>query len=421
MAVYSWKGLKNNELTQGQLEAGDESAARARLQAIGVIVTHIETGEGVEDVVSIGGKDKKKKKVSLRGKITKGKKVKIRDLVVFTKQLSTMVAAGLPILKILKMLEQQKKNENFQWVVNNVRKNVEGGVALSEAMALHGSVFDPVYVNLVRAGETSGKLSTFLERLVVQLEKAERIRSKVKSALMYPTILLSVAVTVIAIMLIKVVPVFEKMFGALQQSLPLPTEIVISISEFLRDPLGGGVLLAAIVVTVLGVPYQKRRSEKFRRKLDSLALRIPVLGQVMINSNLSRIAMVKGNLLAAGVSMIESIEIAIDSLTNTVFTDALERVKKGVSAGQSLSSLYEKEEIFPVTFCQMVAVGEETGNMEEMLESTANYYEEAFDITVTRLMELLEPIMIIFMGLTVGFIIVAMYMPIFKIGEIVGG
>lgn len=426
MAIFQWKGIEGSQVSSGEIEARNAGEANQKLRDRKVIVTNIVLISGKEEGAADSGGDgqssgpRKSQAVVKVKKEFKGKQIQVKMLVVFTKKFATMIESGLPILRTLKMLESQQEDKNFRWVVRSILNDVESGNTLSEAFAEHPKVFDTVFVNLIKAGEASGKLTVFLRKLVVQLEKSEKIRAKVKGALRYPIILLCVAGGVIGIMMIKVVPVFQGMFSSMGHSLPGPTQLIVDISNFLRNPAQGGALVAIIVVTIATCKYLIRNNLKVKRFSDRVALKIPIIGEIIQKSTLSKIAMIQGNLAAAGVPMIEGIEIIERTITNSVYTDALAIVKEGVMSGNQLSSLYSTCPIFPPTFYQMLAVGEETGKMDEMFESTAQYYEEEFDMAVDHLTEALEPIMIIGMGMTVGFIIVAMYMPIFQMGKMVG-
>ncbi|HCR86565.1 MAG TPA: pilus assembly protein PilC [Alphaproteobacteria bacterium] len=391
------------------VEADTEEKAIAQISKQGIIVTEINLLQGKET----GSEQKNKLKEY------KASKIANKDKVIFTKKLATMIKSGLPIMKTLKMLEEQAENPHLKLVAHSIRTSVEGGNTLSEAFSEHKLVFDTIYINLIKAGETSGKLTVFLSKLVIHLEKIEKIRKKVKSALMYPAILLIVAFIVILIMLLKVVPVFQQMFSSMGHDLPGPTKAIITVSEFFRDPSRGGVLFLVLFVIFYSVKKLKQKNKNFKEMWDYRILKVPLIGDVIIKSTLSKIAMIMANLSAAGVSVIESLNIIGKSITNVIFLKSFEEIKRGVTEGKTLSYLFSQHEVFPATFHQMIAVGEETGRLDEMLESIASYYEEEFDMVVDRLTELLEPIMIVFMGVTVGFIIVAMYMPIFQIGNAV--
>jgi len=428
MAIFQWKGIEGNRVSSGEIEAMNTADASQKLRDRKVVITNMVLISGKEESASAAGGapqlmvgGRKSQAVIKVKKVFKGKKIKVKMLVIFTKKFATMLEAGLPILKTLIMLESQQEDKNFRWVVRSIKEDVETGCTLSEAFAEHPGVFDTVFINLIKAGETSGKLTLFIRKIVIQLERSEKIRSKLKSALSYPIILLCVAVAVIGIMMIKVVPVFQTMFSSMGHTLPGPTQLIVDISNFLRDPMKGGVLAASITFIIVGGKYLVRTNMTVKRIYDKYVLKLPIIGEVIQKSTLSKIAMVQGNLAAAGVSVIEALDIIANTITNTMYTDAFKIVREGVSSGNQLSVLYSTCKIFPPTFYQMLAVGEETGKMDEMFEATAQYYEEEFDMAVDHLTEALEPIMIVGMGMTVGFIIVAMYMPIFQMGKMVGG
>lgn len=418
MAIYHWKGLEAGQHSDGTIEAPNLGEAKAQLKLQKIILTNIQLVGGSEESSKKGGsKPASVSTGSKHGKF-KARAVKSRDLMIFTKKFATMIQSGLPILKTLNMLENQTEDKNFKKVLNVIYTDVESGTTLSDAFERHPKVFDSIYINLLRAGETSGKLTTFLYKLVVQIEKSEKIKAKVKGALTYPTILVVVATVVVTLMLVKVVPVFEQMFSSMGNNLPGPTQMIVNASKFLRDPSGGGMLFAVIVGTFITIRFLIKNNPKFRYKFHELLTRIPLVRDVIQKSALSKIAMVEGNLSAAGVSVIESLDIIASSINNEVYRAALRDVREGIKEGEPLSVLYGKhDKVFSSTFVQMIQVGEETGNMDEMFESIARYFEEEFDMVVDRMTELLEPFMIVFMGLTIGFIIVAMYMPIFEIGK----
>lgn len=408
MAIFQWKGIEGNQLNSGEIEAPNSNLAREKLQDKSIVVTNIVLISGTEETGEI--KHVSKKKLRL-------KNVPNKDLMIFTKKFATMVRAGLPIMKTLHMLHSQTENKSLKLVLNEIVSSVEAGTSLSEAFSEHGKVFDVIYINMLKAGESSGKLTLFLEKLVIQLEKSEKIRNKVKGALRYPIILFSVAIGVITLMLIKVVPVFQQMFKSMGNNLPGPTQMIVNMSEFLRDPAKGGVLLIVIIAMFIGTKFLITKSPAARYKFDKMTLKIPILGDVIMKSTLAKIAMIQGNLSNAGVPVLEALSIISMTIKNVVFKEAFKAIQSGVSSGQPISALYGENELFPNAFHQMLAVGEETGSMDEMLAATAHYYEEEFDLSVDQLTEMLEPIMIVFMGITVGFIIVAMYMPIFEIGN----
>lgn len=410
MTRYHWKGLQGTQYASGDLEALTEDEAAFKLTQQGVIITELHLAAG-EKVV--------KPRTSLP-RISR-KKVPAQNILVFTRKLAAMLKAGLPILQTLQMVRDQTDHKYFQQVIGTIFTQVESGKSLSDAFSQYPALFDAVYINLLKAGEASGKLELFLGKLVISQEKAIKIRGAIKRALMYPAILMTVAIGVLAVMMIYVVPVFATMYGNTGMELPAPTQLIIDLSDFLRDPLRGGVLLILIVLGVLGVRLLLKTNVALRRRWHGYQLKMPIFGNLIQKSALARTAMVHGNLAAAGVSVLEALDIASTSANNLVISEALETVKRGVFSGEPLSRLMRKQAVFPRTYADMVEVGEKTGNMQEMLSVINSYYEEEFDGEVEKLSVMMEPIMIVFLGVTIGFILVAMYLPIFKMGQTVTG
>ena len=411
MAFFAWKGIKDGKPAEGQVEARDRNDASAQLMQQKTIVTSIS---------EVGGSKKRKSKKTKEVQMAKKppRSVPLDDVALFTKKLATMIRSGLPILETIKMLRDQTEHKGMKYVVNEIYNDVETGTGLSDAFNKHRQVFDNVYINMLRAGESSGQIDEFMAKLVEGMQKQQAIRKKVKGALSYPIILLTVAIGVITLMMIYVVPVFQDMFKSAEGGLPAPTQIVVNISGFLRDPAGGGLLAGIIITSVVAFKTAIRRSIKFKRAVDQTVMKLPVVGELVRNSSLAKIAMIQGNLTAAGVSVIDSLDIATRSLDNTVVQDAMNSIKRGVFGGAPLSDLYKREEhIFPMTFSAMVQVGERTGRMDEMLASMAEYYEEETEASVDALTGLLEPVMIVFMGSTIGGTLVAMYLPMFAMGQ----
>jgi len=406
-AVYKYKGIQSNKYTDGTVEALNKDEAAFKLKEDKIIITSLEKISGEEVVVKKGKKAKRIKK-----------KVPIHEVIVFTKKLETMVRAGLPILETISMIEEQTEQKTLKQIIGQIHNDVESGTPLSDAFAKHPYVFNNVYINLLRAGESSGKVDLFLSKLVIGMEKDEKIRSSIKGALTYPIVLLVVAMAVIILMMVFVVPVFQDMFKGVPGGLPATTQIVVNISEFMRDPMGGG--LSAIIFIIIGFSLSAlvKSNYKIRRSWHNLVLKLPLFGELIQKSALSKISMIQGNLTAAGVPVIESLDISASSVDNIIIKEAMVDIKRGVFSGEPLSKLFEsRKTVFPMTFTAMVSVGERTGNMEEMFESIARYYEEEMDVTIAQLTSMLEPIMIVFMGITIGFILVAMYTPMFQMGQ----
>ena len=395
---------------EGEIEALNQDEASHKLKEQKIIITNLVKGKKK--------KDAKKEKTKGQGFTLFKKKVKPEDLVVFSKQFATMVKAGLPILNVLEMLRDQVENPAMRDVVEDIRKSLEGGVSLSKSFEKYPKLFDNVYVNLVKAGEASGKLDVFLLKIVDALEKREKIKKKIKSALMYPSIMFTVAVTVSAFMLVKVVPVFAKMYDGMGIALPKPTAIILGMSDFLRGT-GGMIMLISIILFVVIFRYLTTKNAAIQYKWHRQVLRLPVFGDLILKSLIARISLILGNLSAAGVNLLESLDIAKSVSNNVVVTEAIDNIKKGVFSGETLTKLFLKEPLFPPTFSQLISVGEQTGQLDEMFNSVAMYYEEEFDGAVDNMSSLIEPIMIVFMGLMIGGLMIAMYSPIFNVGALI--
>ena len=413
MAVtYSYKGILGNKYTEGKIVAINKDEAAFKLKEDKIIITSLSKVSGKEESKKI----KKEVKEVKAKKIPK--KIPITEVITFTKKFETMVRAGLPILEAIKMIEEQTEHKGFRLLVSDIHQSVESGNTLSDSFEKFPGAFDNIYINLLRAGESSGKVQLFLSKLVINMEKQEKIKSSIKGAMTYPSILLVVAGAVVSLMLIFVVPVFEEMFEGKAGGLPAATQFVVNMSNFLRDPLRGGILAITLVASFMSLSFAIRRSPKIKRGWHKLVLKLPLFGGLVINSSLSKIAMIQGNLRAAGVPEMEALDIAASASNNLIIKEAMVNVRRGVFSGEPLSKLFEKTpDIFPPSFVALVSVGERTGNMEEMYGSIASYYESEMDVVIGRLTVMLEPIMMVFMGVTVGGILVAMYTPMFAMGE----
>ena len=415
MEAFTYKGIAEGKYVEGEIEALNQDEASHKLKEQKVIITNLIRSKKKK----ADGKAKAKKGGGLSSLFSGKKKVKVEDVLIFSKQFATMVKAGLPILEVLSMLRDQLENPGIKEIIEDIRKSLEGGVTLSKCFEKYPQHFDTIYVNMIKAGEASGKLDVFLLKIVESLEKKEKIKKKIKGALMYPSIMFTTAILVSAIMLIKVVPVFAKMYEGMGVALPKPTEIIMSMSDFLRGT-GGLVLFLSIVIFAVAFKYLTTKNEAIRFKWHKQVLKMPVFGDLILKSLLARISLIMGNLSAAGVNLLESLEIAKSVSTNVVVSEALENVKKGVFSGDTLTKLFLKEPLFPPTFSQLISVGEQTGQLDEMFNSVASYYEEEFDTAVDNMSTLIEPIMIVFMGVMIGGLMIAMYSPIFNVGSIIG-
>ena len=409
MEFFTYKGISAGKYVEGELEALNLDEASHLLKEKKIIITYL-----VRSKKKKGEKKAKAKGSSLFGK----KKIKVEDVLIFSKQFATMVKAGLPILQVLSMLRDQLENPSIKEVIEEIRRSLEGGVTLSKCFAKYPKLFDNVYINMVKAGEASGKLDIFLLKIVESLEKKEKIKKKIKGALMYPAIMFTVAITVSAFMLVKVVPVFAKMYEGMGIALPKPTAVILSMSDFLRGT-GGLVMLISIITFVVGFRFLATKNAAFKYRWHKQILKLPIFGEMILKSLLARISLIMGNLSAAGVNLLESLEIAKEVSNNVVVSEAIENVKKGVFSGDTLTKLFLKEPLFPPTFSQLISVGEQTGQLDEMFGSVAKYYEEEFDNSVDNMSSLIEPIMIVFMGIMIGGLMIAMYSPIFNVGALI--
>ena len=410
MLNFEYRGIAAGKYVEGEIEAINNAEAAHKLKEKKVIITKLIQS--------------KKKKQEVKKKQTSsfsfGSGVKAKEILIFTKQFATMLRAGLPVLNTLNMLVEQTKAKNMKNIIITIRKDLESGNSISKCFEKHPKVFDTVVVNLIKAGEASGKLDVFLDKIVIALEKREKIKSKIKSALFYPAVLLSVAVLVTIFMLMNVVPVFAKMYEGMNVPIPGSTAAIMAASDFMRSATGGGLTLVLIVLFVITLRYLIKTQYKVRKVWHQFILKVPVFGNLIQKSILARVSLVLGNLSNAGVNLLESLDIAKSVTTNTVVVEALENVKKGVFSGETLTKLFNKEKVFPTVFTQLISVGEQTGSLDAMFGSVASYYEEEFDTAVANLASLIEPIMIVFMGITIGGLMIAMYAPIFNVGAIMG-
>jgi type IV pilus assembly protein PilC len=336
--------------------------------------------------------------------------IKMRDIVIFTRQFSTMINAGLPLVQALDILAKQSENKNLSAVVRNVVFDVESGNTVADAMRKHPKAFSDLYTNMVAAGEAGGILDTILNRLAVFMEKNDALVRKVKGAMIYPMVILCVAALCVVVLLWKVIPVFASMFGSVGMELPLPTKIVIGMSSFLNA------YWWAIILGVAGGGYMIKKfyaTPPGQLVIDKLLLKVPVLGDVLRKSAVSRFTRTLGTLISSGVSILDGLEITARTSGNRVVQDAIMGSRASIAGGETIAEPLRKSQVFPPMVISMIAVGEQTGGLDEMLTKIADFYDDEVDAAVSALLSLLEPIMIVFLGVVVGGMIVAMYLPIF--------
>jgi type IV pilus assembly protein PilC len=347
-----------------------------------------------------------------------GAGVDSKELAVFTRQFSVMIDAGLPLVQCLEILAGQQENKTFQKVLTATRGSVEGGATLSAAMRAHPKVFDALYVNMVEAGETGGILDTILQRLSSYIEKNVKLKRAVKSAMVYPIGVITIAGGVITLLLWKVVPIFATLFAGLGVDLPLPTKVVIALSNFIGS-IFGLLILVGIIGMVIGIKVWYG-TEQGRYALDSLILKLPVLGILMRKIAVARFTRTLGTLIASGVPILEGLDITAKTAGNAVVERSMQKVRKSLEEGKTLTEPLKDSEVFPGMVTQMISVGEQTGAMDAMLQKIADFYEEEVDAAVKDLLTALEPVMIVFLGVVVGGMVVSMYLPIFDMVNAAG-
>jgi type IV pilus assembly protein PilC len=402
MAVYTYKARSRaGEILQDKMEGNDQMSVAMQLRQQGLLVIDIkEQGAAQKDLFA------------------SFKKVKLGDLVIFTRQFATMINAGLPMVRALYVLGEQTSNDHLKVTVETVRKDIEAGLGLSEALEKHPKVFSKLYTEMVRAGEIGGILDDVLQRIAFQLEKDQDLRRKVKSAMTYPTVVLVLAILAASVMLIFIVPIFAKMFADLGGTLPLPTRIAMGLSGILTS-IFGVFVYAGLIGGVIGF-LRWIKTESGRKVWGRVVLKIPAkIGDIVQKVALARFARTLGTLSAAGVPIMQSLEITATSAGNYMIEQAVLKSRDAVREGIPIYQPLENEAVFPPMVTRMIAVGEETGDIDGMLTKIAEFYESEVDAAVKALTSIIEPLMIVVVGGIVGGIIVAMYLPMFKIFELI--
>jgi len=393
--VFEWEGRdKNGKIVRGEIRAGGEAQVNASLRRQGILLTKV-----------------KKRRVS------GGSAVKAKDIALFTRQLATMMKAGVPLLQAFDIVGRGATNPRLTKLLADIRADVETGTSLSAAFRKHPMHFDALYCNLVEAGEAGGILEQLLERLAIYQEKTIALKSKIKSALMYPVAVLTVAFVVLVVIMIKVIPAFKDVFASFGADLPAPTLMVIAMSEFF-------VAWWMVIFGVLiggGYMFMQawKRNEKMQMVMDRLLLRIPVFGALINKSVIARWTRTLSTMFAAGVPLVEALDSVGGAAGNAVYAEATQKIQRDVSTGSALTTSMQTTGVFPNMVIQMASIGEESGSLDHMLSKAAEFYEEEVDDMVKGLSSLMEPIIIVILGVMIGGIVVAMYLPIFKIGAVV--
>ena len=405
MPVYLWKGRTvGGEVQTGELTVDSQDDVLAALRKKRIIITSV-----------------REKRKDLKFALPKmGSGVSTRDLAIFTRQFATMINAGLPLVQCLDILSKQTEKENFRAIIAQTMREVEAGTTLAEAMAKkeNNKVFDELFVNMVEAGEAGGILDDILQRLATFIEKAEALKRKIQGAMVYPAVVMTVAILATAFMLIFIIPTFARMFTTFGGELPLPTKIVMGLSSFLRS------LWWAILGVIVAVVFAIRRyyqTEPGRMKIDRLLLKIPVLGDVIRKGAVARFTRTLGTLISSGVPILTGLEITARTAGNRVIQEAIMAARASIREGETISAPLRQSNVFPPMVVQMISVGEETGALDDMLTRIADFYDSEVDTAVDSLTSLIEPIMIVFMGAVVGGMVIAMYLPMFKLINVVAG
>ena len=396
MPVYIWTGKnRKGETQKGEMDVASENAVRTNLTRMKITPVRV----------------KKKPKDLLENVSFLQPKVKQNDVILFCRQFSTMIDAGLPIIQCLDILHSQQENPTFKKMLKSIKENVESGSTLAEALKAYPKQFDDLFVNMVHAGEMGGILDTILRRLSSYMEKAANLKRKVKGAMTYPIVTLLIAVVVLAVILIFVIPVFQEMFADFGSELPVPTQIVVAMSDFAK----ANFLYVIVALVLFGFAFRRfYRTEKGRAVVDRTVLRLPVFGDLLRKVAVAKFTRTMGTMLASGVAILEALDIVGKTAGNKTIEEAIMKTRTGISEGRTMADPLTESGVFPSMVCQMISVGEATGALDAMLGKIADFYDEEVDQSVENLTALIEPFMLVFLGVTIGGLVVAMYLPIFK-------
>jgi type IV pilus assembly protein PilC len=402
MPVYQWVGTnRKNETRKGEMEAANEAAVRSNLVRLRITPNKI----------------KKKPKDLFENVSWLQPRVLEKDIILFARQFSTMIDAGLPIIQCLEILYTQQGNKTFKRMIKEIKEQVEGGATLAEALKRFPKHFDSLFVNMIAAGEAGGILDAILRRLAAYMEKAAKLKAQVKGAMTYPIVTLIIAVLVLGVILVFVIPVFEEMFADFGGELPVPTQIVVVASEIVKSKI----LYIIIGLFIFGFATRKAyATEKGQDFIDDLFLKIPVFGELLRKVAVAKFTRTMGTMLASGVAILEALDIVAKTAGNRTVEKAIYDVRSGIAEGRTMADPLQESGVFPAMVCQMISVGESTGALDAMLEKIADFYDEEVDQAVENLTSLIEPFMLVFLGTTIGGLVVAMYLPIFKAIKLIG-
>ncbi|MFZ1980909.1 MAG: type II secretion system F family protein [Smithella sp.] len=402
MPIFLWEGVtKKNEAKKGEIEAADEVAVRGLLRRQGF--KSIEVKKKPKDIMEY--------LPFLKGKI------KEKNVVVFCRIFSTMINAGLPLIQCLDLLAQQEQDKAFSKIIRSIKEDIEGGTSLTNALKKYPKVFDELFVNLIAAGEAGGILDVILERLSNYMEKAMKLKSRVKGAMTYPVAVLVISFAVVALLLLKVIPVFKKMFEGMGGQLPGLTQALITASEFTQKYF---LFMGAVIFAIYIAFNRFHKTERGRWIVDSILLKSPVFGDLLKKVAVAKFSRTLSTMMSSGVPILEGLTIVSKTSGNVVVENALLKTRQSISEGRTISEPLAETGIFPAMVVQMISVGEATGALDSMLSKIANFYDDEIDVAVDSMTSLLEPVMMVFLGTIVGGMIIAMYLPIFKLASVVG-
>ncbi|MBW1836239.1 MAG: type II secretion system F family protein [Deltaproteobacteria bacterium] len=403
MEVFLWQGKnRKGETQKGEIESISEEAVRASLTRMRITPTKI----------------KKKPKDMFANIAFLQPKVKVTDIIIFTKQFSTMIDAGLPIIQCLDILHAQQDNPTFKKMIKEIKESVEGGATFAETLKKYPEQFDDLFVNMVHAGEVGGILDIILRRLSNFMEKAAKLKAQVKGAMTYPIITLVVAFVVVAVILVFVIPVFQEMFADFGGELPLLTQFVVTLSEVVKKKI------IYIIIAIVGFIFAFKKfysTEKGHAMVDDFSLKLPIFGDLIRKVAVAKFTRTMGTMLSSGVAILDALDIVSKTAGNKTIERALVSVRSGITEGRTMADPLEESGVFPSMVCQMISVGESTGALDTMLDKIADFYDDEVDQAVENLTSAIEPVMMVFMGILIGGLVIAMYLPIFKMAGAIGG
>lgn len=398
MPLFYWEGMSGNELRKGEMEADSRSAVIVRLREMQI--------RPIPNKIT--------QKTSFLNLNISFDSVSENDVIVFTNQLSTIVDSGMPLVKGLESLVTQQKSQTFRKAIINIKESIESGKSFAEALSGHPKIFPEIYVSLVRAGETGGVLPEVLKRLAVYMEKMQAIKRKIKGAMIYPAVVILVAGGVVGVLLIFVIPTFSKMFEELGTTLPLLTQVIVDLSYFTKNNVLYIIIASVILFMALGYSY--RRYVKVRRLFDLVMLKIPLIGELIRKTVVARVCRTLSSLTSSGIPITDGLKTASSTSGNLIVVDMINDMERRIKRGDQFSTAMSKNtDVFPIFVSQMVSVGEDTGSLDTMLGKIADFYEEEVDVAVSNLTVAIEPILMVFIGVVVGTIVIAMYLPMFKL------